>query len=107
MMRIVYLIIEIQRRKRYLVDMISSCLIAWHKTKSLAKIEEDVGSLRDQKRTTILACPGYFQCRGREDRWVAIDALETLIHAHLLYSRVSLVTLICHVNVGSPSSLES
>ena len=100
MMRIMCLIIQIQRRKHILINPQPLRLILRRQPQVRAQIYQDVRRLVDQQWFAVLASAGDAQGGRREGGRVAVGVTRGFGRACGLYGRVALFVVVGDVVVG-------
>ena len=109
MVRIMDLVVKIQRRENQLVDMVFPRLIILrHQTQTPSEVDQDVWRLRDDQRFAGFACAWDSQGGWAENRRIAVGAFETRgVHADFLDGLVAVVFLDGEVGVGDAGCFEA
>jgi len=107
--RIVDLIIQIQRRESQLVNMVFPRLVVLrYKSQRPSEIDQDVGRLRYDQRFPVLACAWDSEGGRAEDWGVAVGAFETgRVHADFFDGVVAVFLFDREVGVGDAGCFEA
>lgn len=107
MMRVVRLVLAVQRRERNLTDVHRACLVLGHHPDLGAEIREDGGGLvQDQGFAVGGTGAGDAQGRDREDRGVAVGVADVARVAVGQGGGVAVLALVGEVCVGHPGGFE-